>query len=258
VPIIEASRTKEVRPAMMKKKWGAAALAASIAVSVFAWASPPDTVQDKPAQTEREDAANVGKVVITTSGVGRRDKETVIRYRKSDFSVLSVTVNGLDIPPDRFGPFKDDLMKALEYPRLRELLDRMEAVEKSIRSLGPMNSDNGRALDELLKDLDGFLARVSPDNRKVLDPLVSKLANAAFEKNVRELLLAKSHLLPGEDVRLKIRTSRCSVNGRELPSDVSDEILRLWAKFQGEPVKAGERITYIFDPVREPEKPSLD
>lgn len=244
---------KEVRPAMMKKKWGAAALAASLAVSVFAWASPPDTVQDKPAQAEREDAANVGKVVITSSGVGRKDKETVIRYRKSDYSIVSVTVSGQEIPPSRFDSYKDDLMKALEYPRMRELLDRMDAIEKSLKSMGPMNSDRSRALDKLLDDMDKFLSQVSPDNRKVLDPLVSKLANAAFEKSVRELLLAGKHLSPGEDVRLMMRTSGCSVNGRELPSDVSDEILRLWRKFQGAPLKVGEKITYIFDPSRKPE-----
>ena len=145
-----------------------AALAAGILVSISTWAASPDTVQDKPsAQAEKENAANIGEVIITMSGVGRKDKETVIRYRKSDLSVLSVTVNGLDIPPDRLGRFKDDLMKALEYPRLRELLDRMEAVEKSIRSMRPMNGDKGRALDELLKELDGFLARVSPDNKNV-------------------------------------------------------------------------------------------
>lgn len=256
-PIIEAYRREAVLMAKRMRMVISAVMAAGILVSISAWPAPPETVQDKPAaQAEMEDAANIGKVIITTSGAFRRDKETVIRYRKSDLSVLSVTVNGQDIPPDRFDRYKDELMKALEYPRLRNLVERVEAIQKSLKSITPLDRDQRARLDSLLGDLEKFLAEVSPANKSVLDPLHRKLADAAFEKLIREFLLSKKLLSPDEEVRLVMRMTGCAVNGRDLPADVSAEILRIWDEYQDVPLKAGQTITYIFDPVREPERPS--
>jgi hypothetical protein len=55
----------------------------------------------------------------------------------------------------------------------------------------------------------------------------------------------------GEGVRLVERTSGCAFNGRDLPSEISDKILRLWVKYGGEPITTGERITYIFDLIKD-------
>jgi len=105
-------------------------------------------------------------------------------------------------------------------------------------------------LDALLADLEEFLARASPSNKSILDPLVNKLTGAVFQKLVRELLVEKKLLSPGEGVRLTMRTSGCQVNGRELPPDVAAEILSLWTKYSGEPISDGEKVTFIFDPER--------
>jgi len=217
----------------------------------FLTAANPGIVPDRATvQEAKDETGDIGKVIITNSGFLRKNKVTVIRYRKSDLSIISVSVNDKEMPSDRFGEYRAELLKALEYPRIRDFQDRIDSIEKGLKSLGPLDLEKRRQLDKLLSDLDAFLAQASPSNRDILDPLVKKLNGAAFQKQVRELLAGKKLLSPGEGVELMMRSSRCEVNGRKLPRDVADEILSLWVRFAGEPVGPSERIRYIFDPER--------
>jgi hypothetical protein len=217
----------------------------------FLPAAEPRNLPLQPAAQESvEKAGDVGTLAITESGFLRKNKVTEIRYRKSDFSIVSVSVNGEAVPSSRFGEYRDVLLKALEYPRIRDFQARIEAIEKGLKSLGPVDPGKRGQLDRLLADLEEFIARASPSNRAILDPLVKSLSSTAFQKLVRELLVEKKLLSPGEGVRLMMRSSQCEVNGRELPPDVAAEILSLWAKYSGEPISDGEKVTFIFDPER--------
>jgi hypothetical protein len=214
-------------------------------------ASGPATVMyGAEVQKPKTEAGDVGKVVITESGFLRKNKVTEIHYRKSDLSIVSVAVNDKEIPSGRFAEYRDVLLKALEYPRIRDFQARIEAIEKNLKSLGPLDAEKRGKLDALLADLEEFLAQASPSNRMSLDPLVKKLNGVAFQMLVRELLTEKKLLMPGEDVELRMRTSRCEVNGRELPPEVADEVLSLWVKYAGEPIRPNERVRFIFDPER--------
>lgn len=206
----------------------------------------------KIASADQAQASDIGTVTITLSGVGRPRKTTVIRYRKSDFTIIGVNENGKEIPPDKFGRYEEELRKALEYPRIRDLLDRIDAFKKALKSKRPASPEQHRQLDTLLRDLDSFLSQISPGNKKALfGPRYDEFTRAAFQKLARALLTEGQFLSPGEDVLLILRKSGCALNGRDLPQSTSDKILELWEECFGTPIKAGERIIYIFDPDKE-------
>jgi|GEM_PF-3478970 len=230
------------------RKWGAWIVAALAAISAPAWASPAKPAQDAQAAAEKDKAFEIGTVTITFSGLGRRNRVTVIRYRKSDLTVVGVVENGKDVPPEKFERYKRELEKALEYPRTRDLLSRLEDLEKTIKRMDPPNREQRLELDKLLDDLSALIPKLSPVNKSVL-------AGKVFEKGILALLQAHKFISPDEEVRLVIRKSKCEVNGHDLPPDVSDEIFRLWEISQGTPLQPGERVTIIFDKKKEAETP---
>ena len=240
---------------MKRKMWIPGALVVSmlaagpmLSTARTSFLGPSGQEAAKKASADEAQASEIGTVTITQSGVGRHNKTTVIRYRRSDFSIVAVTENGKEIPADRFGRYQDELMKALEYPRMRDLLDRIKAVKKALESKPPMSREQHLQLDELLRDLDSFLSQVSRANKTNLGRGFEELARVAFQRLARALLVEGEFLSPGEDVRLVLRKSGCALNGRDLPRATSDEILDLWEKCFGTPLQAGEKITYIFDP----------
>jgi len=242
---------------MKRKMWIPGALVVSmlaagpmLSTARTSFLGPSGQETSKKAAAEQDQASDVGTVTITQSGVGRHNKTTVIRYRSSDFAIVAVTENGKEIPPDRFGRYRDELMKALEYPRTRDFLDRIKAVKKALESKPPMSREQRLQLDKLLGDLDDFLAHRSPASQDV-QSLYHQLSNIAFESLARALLLEGGFLSRGEEVRLVLRKSGCALNGRDLPRATSDEILDLWEKCRETPLQAGEKITYIFNPDKE-------
>lgn len=208
--------------------------------------------------SDKAQASDIGTVTIKLSGIGRQNKATVIRYRKSDFAIVAVTENGKDIPPDRWGEYKDQLTKALEYPRIRDLLIRIDEFKKSLTYESRLTSEQRLRFDKLLGDLNGFLAQASSANKTVLGPGFDKLRYVAFEKLARAMLIESRFLSPGGEVRLILKESGCALNGRELPLAMSHEILDLWERCFGTSLQSGERITYIFNPDRESEERPIE
>jgi hypothetical protein len=208
---------------------------------------PSGQDEAKKAGAEKDKIPEIGTVTITQSGVGRRNKVTVIRYRKSDLAVVGVTENGQDIPPGRFERYQEELLKALDYPRMRDLVDRFEETKKYLKNMDPLDRKKRLELDKLLDELSAFLSKASPGRKAGLDPQVRRLSNRVFETAVLALVRGRKIVSPGDEVRLVMRRSECELNGRALPPDLSEEILRLWEKTQGAALKAGERVTIIFD-----------
>jgi hypothetical protein len=234
---------------------GAWIVSAFAAVSAPAWALPPRPAQDAQAVTEKDKASEIGTITITLSGVGRRNKTTVIRYRKSDLSIVGVVENGRDVPPEKFDRYQEELRRALEYPRTRDLLGRMEDLTKSIKRMGPLNHEQRLELDKLLADINSLIPKLSPDKKPILEPLYFQMFHKIFETTVLVLLRERKFVAPDEEVRLVMRKSKCEVNGREIPPDLSDEILRLWEKCEGTPLQASERVTIIFGSKKDAEIP---
>jgi len=215
---------------------------------------PRGLEKTRPSAADKAQAPEIGTVTIKVSGVGRHDKATVIRYRKSDLAIVAVTENGKEKPSDRFDRYRDDLMKALEYPRIRDLLIRIDELKKSLTYESRLMSGQRPRLDKLLDDLNSFLAQASSANKTALGPGFDELRSVAFQKLARAMLVEGKFLSPGGDVRLVLKESGCALNGRDLPPAASREILDLWDRCYGAPLQPGERITYIFDPDRESEE----
>ena len=225
----------------------AVAIGLVLIVSVSAFPAGARPGLDRQAGEKIESASDIGKITITRTGVLSRKKLTVIRYRKSDLAIIGVTDNGREIPADQFETYRGVLTQTLEHPRLRELLARIDQVQKALDSGNPLSPELSRQLGRLFAEVDAFASRVSPANKIVIESRRDRLSQAAFHKAVSALLTENKLAASGDKVRLVIRPTGCAVNHRSLSDEISKEVHRIWRDTGRTEIQKGDTIIMEFD-----------
>lgn len=223
--------------------------------------------QSMNAKVEQErSGSGIREITIKHSGFLSK-KELVIRYRESDLQIVEVIDNGEKMPSEEFYRYESMLQEVVDHDIMVELAPKFERIEERLDSEGIPDSIKVEELEAMLTEIDSLYPDLSLDQRERLRvridrrilshrflfrerrvPLPIQVQTIRLKirlKIVRRILQGMGLVSGDEEVTIKFRKGKCSVNGKKLSPEQTEEIKAIWEKHGDRPID-DRKFTIVF------------
>jgi hypothetical protein len=193
-----------------------------------------------------QDSPEIYEITITHSKFLSKEK-IVIRYRKVDWKILSITLNGREVPESEFSKYESDLHGALDAEILHDVMPRVFKLEERLDSPDIPDSVKLAELRDVLKTLRPMKSDHAETYAGVLETRQWRIFRPYFKKDVRAALKKHGFEPPLGFVELAMGSEFCRVDDVELPQVLADEIKNIFADYRGVTLRNGEEVIFRYD-----------